>query len=100
MAMTRDEHLLLCLAEECAEVSQRIMKALRFGNDEVQEGQALNNRERTTEELYDLTAVATLCERRGLVLGVLPNDKAIARKEAKIEKYFAISRKQGTLSNA
>lgn len=96
--MTREEHLLLCLAEECAEVAQRVSKALRFGLDEVQEGQALSNRERITEELYDLVAVATICDREGLVLGVIPNDRAIQRKLAKIEKYFAISREQGTLA--
>lgn len=95
--MTREEHLLLCLAEECAEVAQRISKQLRFGSEEQQEGQALNNIQRTTEELYDLTAVATICEREGLVLGVLPNEAAIQRKLAKIEKFFAISREQGTL---
>lgn len=98
--MTREEHLLLCLAEECAEVAQRISKQLRFGSEEQQEGQALNNIQRTTEELYDLTAVATICEREGLVLGVLPNEAAIQRKLAKIEEFFAISREQGTLTNA
>lgn len=96
--MTREEHLLLCLAEECAEVAQRISKQLRFGSTEQQEGQALNNIQRTTEELYDLTAVATICEREGLVLGVMSNEKAVARKLEKIEKFFAISRNQGTLS--
>ena len=97
--MTREEHLLLCLAEECAEVAQHISKQLRFGSEEQQEGQALNNIQRTTEELYDLTAVATICERAGLVLGVMPNEKAIQRKLEKIEKFFAISREQGTLSH-
>lgn len=28
--MNRSEHLLSCLAEECAEVAQRVSKALRF----------------------------------------------------------------------
>lgn len=98
--MTREEQLLTCLAEECAEVIQRISKQLRFGTDEQQEGQALNNIQRTTEELFDLTAVATICEREGLLLGVMPNEAAIQRKLAKIEKFFAISRAQGTLSEA
>lgn len=96
--MTKDEHFLMCLAEECAEVAQRITKALRFGLDETQEGHALNNRERITEELYDLTAVATLCERRGLILGVVPNERTIQTKRDKIERYLNISREQGTLT--
>lgn len=96
--MTREEHLLLCLAEECAEVAQRVSKALRFGLEEVQDGQSLTNKQRITEELFDLCAVATICEREGLIWGVMPNNTAIERKLAKIEKYFAISREQGTLS--
>lgn len=97
--MTREEHLLICLAEECAEVAQRVSKALRFGLDEVQEGQALNNRQRISEELFDLFAVATICDRSGLLSGVEPNERTIARKLAKIEKYFDISRAQGTLKD-
>jgi hypothetical protein len=36
MAINETDHLLACLAEECAEVSQRVMKALRFGINEIQ----------------------------------------------------------------
>lgn len=97
--MTENEHLLLCLAEECDEVGQRIMKALRFGLEEVQEGQSLNNKQRISEELFDLVAVATLCDRAGLLAGVEPNEKAIQRKRDKIAKFMAISRDQGVLSS-
>ena len=31
--MTREEHLLTIVAEECAEVAQRATKALRFGSN-------------------------------------------------------------------
>jgi hypothetical protein len=34
--MNPTEHLLSCLAEECAEVAQRASKSLRFGLSEVQ----------------------------------------------------------------
>lgn len=95
--MNEREYLLTCLAEECSEVAKCVSKALRFGLDDAEPGQALNNRERITEELFDLNAVATLCERAGLILGVLPNERAIQRKADKIERFKAISRDQGTL---
>jgi len=48
--MNRTEHLLVCLAEECAEVGQAVAKALRFGLDD--------GRTRTLEEVgreFDVT---------------------------------------------
>ena len=95
--MNRKEHLLACLAEECDEVGQRVMKALRFGLDEVQDGQSLSNQQRISEELFDLIAVATICDREGLLAGVEPNEKAVQRKLQKIEKFMAISKAQGVL---
>lgn len=99
MTMSREEYFLVCLAEECDEVSQRVMKALRFGLDEVQEGQALSNKQRISEELFDLVSVATLCDRMGLLAGVEPNEAAVQRKLAKIEKFMAISCEQGVLQS-
>ena len=96
--MSREEHFLICLAEECDEVGQRVMKALRFGLDEVQEGQSLSNKQRISEELFDLVAVATICDRMGLLAGVEPNERAIQRKLEKIEKFMAISREQGVMT--
>lgn len=90
--MTEQEHFLLCLAEECDEVGQRIMKALRFGLDEVQPGQGLNNAERIVEELHDLIAVARILERRGTLAGVLPSDQDVEAKEHRIRRFMALSR--------
>lgn len=44
--MNLQEHLLSCLAEECAEVGQCVSKALRFGLQDAQPGQPLTNLER------------------------------------------------------
>lgn len=63
--MNTREHLLICLSEECAEVSQRVSKALRFGLDEIQPGQHKTNADRIVVELADLLAVVTLLEREG-----------------------------------
>jgi hypothetical protein len=101
--MTREEHLLTCLAEECCEVAQRVSKALRFGLSEVQAGQPLTNCERIVDELHDLWSVAVILASEGVLPESagnmdperVPPDRA---KLAKIERFFAISRAQGTLT--
>lgn len=95
--MTRDEHFLTCLAEECAEVAQRVSKALRFGLAEVQRDQPLNNRERIMEEMRDLWAVLEILEDEGVLPKLAMSSEDVDRKRAKIERYFAISRASGTL---
>ncbi|WP_298091595.1 hypothetical protein [uncultured Sphingomonas sp.] len=95
--MNREEHLLTCLAEECAEVSQRVSKALRFGLAEVQPGQPLSNADRILEELRDLFAVANILASEGVIGWCLPDRMEVHAKLDKIEKFMAISRDQGVL---
>lgn len=90
--MTREEHLLVQLAEECAEVAQRCAKALRFGMDEVQEGQTLTNHARISEEMDDLMAVYQMLNLRSI------STMALHEKRKKVEKYLAYAREIGTLS--
>lgn len=96
--MTENEHLLLCLAEECDEVGQRVMKALRFGLDEIQPGQPLNNAERIVEELQDLISVATILRRRLVLPSCHVPDDVIQAKAAKIAKFMEIGRQNGVLA--
>lgn len=95
--MNRTEHLLTCLGEECAEVSQRVSKALRFGLDEVQPGQPLRNRDRIVEELRDLFAVAEILAGEGVIGWCMPDRIEVHAKLAKIERFMAISRAQRVL---
>lgn len=96
--MTRTEHLLSIVAEECAEVAQRCSKALRFGLTEVQPGQPLNNAERIAVEYTDLVAAMILLSRE--CGGALPNiaDENLEMKRQKIEHYLEYSRVVGCLS--
>ena len=92
--MNRNEHLLVILAEECAEIAKETSKAIRFGMDEVMPGQALNNRQRILRELNDLWAVVEM-----LNLQVVDRE-AIEHKKTKVAEFMNYAEKCGTLSNA
>lgn len=79
------DHLLVVLAEECAEVAQRVAKALRFGLTEVQPGQPYTNAERIVNEVNDLIAVVMMLERHGLPR--YGSMAAINAKQAKVALY-------------
>ena len=93
--MTRTEHLLWILAEECAEVAQRASKAARFGLSEVQEGQKLTNKQRITQEIEDLIGVIFLMESENII--PFYQEIGVADKQRKIEKYLKYSATVGTL---
>ena len=83
------------MAEECMETAQRITKALRFGLNEVQPGQMLNNLERINVELTDLLGVASLLVDHGVAIN--PDPDAIVFKKAKVMKFAQYAREQGAL---
>jgi hypothetical protein len=96
--MTRREHLLVRAMEECAELTQRISKALVFGLDEVQPDphanpDSLDNRERLIEEYNDLVAVLELA---GFPLQVI-NGRKLDAKRIKVDKYLRWSQERGLL---
>lgn len=90
--MTRTDHLLDILIEECAEVIQRATKAKRFGLEEVQPEQPLTNNQRIVYELNDVLAVAEM------LLGPSWDDNdAIIAKRRKVEHFLEYSKECGTL---
>lgn len=100
--MTRTEHLLVMLAEECSEVAQRASKALRFGLAEVQPGQELTNAQRIAVELIDLAAVMEMIDEEvngAAAFAVGDPDAALAAKKVKVEKFLRYSAECGTLDN-
>ena len=95
--MTKTEHLLLCVMEECAEVSQRASKALRFGLEEIQPGQQLTNAQRLVLEYADLYAVfEMLGDEYPHLPRVLTVD--VEAKKAKVKQFLHYSEQCGTLS--
>lgn len=96
--MNYREYLLACLAEGCAEVAQRAIKALRFGPYNIQDGQSLNNTERINVELTDLWAVVELLEECGWLESALDSD-AINTKKVKVLKSAKYSEECGPLES-
>jgi hypothetical protein len=100
--MNRIEHILDCVAEECGEVTQRAMKAARFGLSEIQPGKTENNAKRLMAEFHDLLgAMELLAEESNHVdLHPYPADRrvAIEAKKDRIRTYMVYAAEQGTLT--
>jgi hypothetical protein len=92
--MTREEHLLVILAEECAEISKEAAKALRFGLEHVGPGQNLTNAEKIKNEVADFTAVLTMLKLRHVPLVF---EAQIEDKMRKVEHFLEYSKQCGTL---
>jgi hypothetical protein len=103
--MNRDEHLLSIASEECNELAQRLIKAMRFGIDQVQpeshtEGttdtssnpEQLNNRERIEREYSHLVAAMRM-------LGINYDVQQTNAKVQKVERYLQICEGYGTLAH-
>lgn len=96
--MTRIEHLLTILGEECAEIAQRASKAARFTPAEIQPGQELTNAERIMYEYKDLQAVMEMLEDEGVLPSIWARDvAAIEAKKGKVERYLLHSAVCGAL---
>lgn len=98
--MTEPEHLLTILGEECCEVAQRVSKTLRFGLDEIQPGQELNNRERLMEELYDLFGTLEELQERGILpdpASVESNNRRLAKRE-QIKRFLEYAKRLKTVT--
>lgn len=87
--MTKEQFLLMKCMEEASEFGVRCSKAARFGQDQIQPGQLLNNRERIIDEFNDLVACMQL-------LGIDPftviDTNKVYDHQMKVEKYMDISR--------
>ncbi len=94
--MTKQEHLLTLLMEECAETAQRASKAIRFTMDEIQPGQILTNGARIVYEFNDILAVMELLQDSGAIGNVIDR-KAIDLKKEKVREYMRYSRDLGTI---
>lgn len=95
--MTRSDYLIACLAEECAEVIQRVTKAQRFTLSEIQPGQGKSNSERILEEVVDLLAVIDMLREESVLppFTEVASDEALDRKKEKVNRFWEYARSIG-----
>lgn len=98
--MNKEKYLLVKIQEECAEVSQRAAKAIRFGLNETQNGQDKTNLERLKDELLDLmTAVVFFTNETQIELISVDFENKINDRIERIKKYMNYSREIGELND-
>jgi hypothetical protein len=95
--MNLNEYLLICLAEEGAEVSQAASKVLRFGDQDKRNNESLTNIEELFLEVIDVWAtLEVLLGKENIALD--PKVKElIDAKKLKISQYVKISSDLGRL---
>jgi NTP pyrophosphatase (non-canonical NTP hydrolase) len=99
MPMSREQFLLLKLAEECAEVAQMCSKCMQFGLEETY--QIETNKERLHKELVDVLAVVSMLNTDSN-FDFQPSVEAMEAMEekcAKIDKYYKYSVKLGKVED-
>lgn len=92
--MTRTEHLLVILMEECAEIQKEASKALRFGLDDHHPDYE-SNRKRLANEMADFMGIVEMLQDEN-DLELIDYEKVNAKK-IKVEKYLEYSKNCGTL---
>jgi len=108
--MTREQHLLVCLAEECSEVQKEIMKILRFGlirkgdtpHKTLKGREVPSNHESLKREVLDLLTVLEMLEENELLYWKLGEEtdeanNAIKVKRTKVEEYMKYAHELGQL---
>lgn len=93
--MNQHEHLLTCLAEECAEVGQAVGKALRFGLNDKGPSHVLTNAEYIARELGDVLALVEMLQEHGLIPAL--DGMHIGCKKAKVKHFMEYAEQRGTL---
>lgn len=101
--MTRKEHLLTILAEECDEVAVRVSKAKRFGPEEIQPGQPFTNGDRIYHEFAHVLAAYEMLHEECIVPPwAFTPDKGTRElmnaKRRAVEQFLIYSAERGTLT--
>lgn len=97
--MNRQEHLLVCLSEECAEVIKAVDKALRFGLNDGYPGTETTNEQDIQDEFAQAVAVMEMLEKevfKDRDIGRL--NRIIESKKAMVLEYMEYAKNtRGTL---
>lgn len=95
--MTETEHLLVCLAEEAAEVAQACDKALRFGLDDGWPERKESNRQEIVKELSDLYGVVRMLRNRK-VIPERDDFSTVLEKQFRVVRWMEYARSKGTIA--
>ena len=96
--MTREEHLLVCLIEELAEVQQELSKCLRFGQHHTYHKYNESNLERVRLEMTDVQAISMHLLSEGVDIGYFTRDEErFIEKEKRTSKLMDFATELKTL---
>jgi len=99
--MNTTEHLLTCLAEEAAELSQACAKALRFGLDDQYPVGDKSNQDKIAKEFNDVLAIMDMLQNGGWFTTKLNtkvvSNRLIAEKISRVRNWMEYSRARGML---
>ena len=98
--LSREQHLLVCLSEECAEVQKEISKILRFGMSDKHisslAGNTLEpNSARLSQEIVDVQALIRMLIKEGTPIEI--RQRAIITKCKQVETYMKYAQEKGML---
>lgn len=99
--MNEQQHLLICLMEECGEVAQACAKALRFGLDDDHQAnnpEIVSPRKYIQKELCDLLAVCQLLAETDVLPMIWIDQNLLIAKKLKLAGMMEYAREQGTLT--
>lgn len=96
--MSVEDQLLICLAEECAEVQKEITKALRFGLDDVYKDKS-PRRKTLVDELNDIFAIIELLQEHGTIPYDLQYPERIIEKCQRTKHFLERSKVNGRVAN-
>lgn len=97
--MNKEQHLLACLAEECAEIIKEVNKSFRFGIDDhnPNDPTKVTTRTKLENELHELLAVIQLLTDHGTIGAISADSDQIIKKQLKVIKYMDYAKLKGTL---
>ena len=97
--MDKIHYLLMCLMEECGEISQAAGKVGRFGISSKPPNGGLPNNEYLVLEINDFLGVLELLKEEGVDLSGIGNREAIEMKKKKLLHFMELSKNLGIVTS-